>query len=66
MIFCRVIAMAALFSVAGALAGCATDGAGNDRPQVEYYTTEEPKYHRFHHHVLLLQPDRTIAGYGSH
>ena len=66
MISGRVIAMAALFSVAGALAGCATDGERIDRPQVENYTTEDPQYHRFHHHVLLLQPDRTIAGYGSH
>ena len=66
MISGRVIAMAVLFSAAGALAGCATGGAGNDRPRVEYYTTEDPEYHRFHHHVLLRQRDRTIAGYGSH
>ncbi len=62
----RVIAMAVLFSVAGALAGCATDGAGSDRPRVEYYTTEDPVYHRYHHHALLGQVDRTISGYGSH
>ncbi len=66
MIFGRVIAMAALFSVAGALAGCATGGAGNDRPRVEYYTSEDPVYHRYHHHVLNKQLSRTIAGYGSH
>ena len=66
MISCRVITITVLFSVAGALAGCATDGAGSDRPRVEYYTTEDPVYHRYHHHALLLQVDRTIAGYGSH
>ena len=64
--FGRVIAMAALFSAAVALTGCATDGAGNDRPVVENYTTEEPEYHRFHHHMRLGQVSRTIAGYGSH
>ena len=66
MIFGRVVAMAALFSVAGALAGCATGGAGNDRPRVENYTTEDLEYHRFHHHVRLGQVARTIAGFGSH
>ena len=66
MIFGRVIAMAALFFVAGALTGCATGNAGNARPQVENYTTEEPEYHRFHHHMRLGQVSRTIAGYGSH
>lgn len=66
MIFGRVIAMAALLSVAGALGGCATGGAGNDRPRVEYYTTEDPEYHRFHHHVLNKQYSRTVAGFGSH
>ncbi len=69
MISSRVIAMAALFSVTGALAGCATNGAENDRPQVEYYSVEDTKdgkYHRFHSHFLLGQIDRNIAGFGSH
>ncbi len=66
MIVGRMIAIAVLFSAAGAVAGCATGGADSDRPRVENYTTEDVEYHRFHHHVLLLQPDRTIAGYGSH
>ena len=66
MISCRVIAMTVLFSVAGALAGCATGGAGSDRPRVEYYTTEDREYHRFHIHFLLGQIDRNIAGFGSH
>ena len=61
----RVIAMAALISVAGALAGCATDGAQINRPQVEYYSVEDTKdgeYHRYHNH--FLQIDRNIAGFG--
>ena len=60
----RAIAMAVLLCVAGALAGC----AGSDRPQVEYYSTEDTKdglYHRYHAHFLLGQIDRNIAGFGS-
>ena len=63
MISCRVIAMAALLPVAGALAGCATDGT----VQVENYSVEDTKdgkYHRRHAH--FLQIDRNIAGFGSH
>ena len=69
MITSRVIAMAALFSVTGALAGCATNLAGSDRPQWEYYSVEDTrdgKYHRFHNHFLFKQIDRNIAGFGSH
>ena len=69
MISGRVIAMAALFSVAVALAGCATDNGGKDRNQVEYYTTEDTKdseYHRNHAHYRLKLIDQNIAGFGSH
>ncbi len=65
MIAGRMIAIAVLFSAAGAVAGCATGGADSDRPRLEYYMSEEPAYHSFHHHVLNNQPTRTIAGYGS-
>ncbi len=65
MIIDRMIAIAVLFSAAGAVAGCATGGADSDRPRVENYTTEDVEYHRFHHHVLNNQPTRTIAGFGS-
>ena len=57
----RTIAMAALFPIVGALAGCATDGDGM---QVENYTLDDDEYHRYHPHYSL--PDRTIAGFGSH
>jgi len=58
------IAMAALFPIAGALAGCATDGDGHDGMRVEHYMLDDDEYHRYHPHYPL--PDRTIAGFGSH
>ena len=65
MIFGRVIAMAALFSVAGALAGCATGDAVKDRPRVGYYMSEQPAYHRFTHLVLTHQTTPTTSGDGA-
>ena len=65
MITNRVMAMAALVAIAGAVAGCATDGDAIVRKQVEYYSVEDTKdgeYHRYHNH--FLQIDRNIAGFG--